>query len=99
MFYVGQTGRSFNTRFKEHLPKNKQQPQKYSVPQHIMDHNHTVQNPTDNMQILYVCNKGPLMNSLEEAEIFKATRSYPNSILNEKLNYTSHPIFNLLFKQ
>ena len=52
----------------------------------------------DSMDILHFCRKSRKLNALEEYEIY---RSYKHSnehkyILNEKLQYKSHSIFNCL---
>ena len=38
------------------------------------------------------------MDTLEEYEIFKAQKSHSDHVLNEKLKYSSHMIFNILLR-
>ena len=97
-FYVGQTGRSFNQRYKEHRPNSKADYQKSTFAQHLVDKNHTMAEMTDGLQILHVCRKGSKLDSLEQFEIYKSftDRDGKDNILNEKLKFKSHSIFNAI---
>ena len=71
-FYLGQTGRSFLKRYKEHLPRNDLDKTKSNYARHLMMHN---QNHTDfntNFKAIHVCGKGRLLDALEEFEIYKS---------------------------
>lgn len=91
--YVGQSGRSFQKRFKEHLPKPKLQTQRSKFAEHLVNENHNVISYNDNLSILHKCNKGHVMNVLENFEIYKAFKNSPKDVLNEKLNFGSNILF------
>jgi hypothetical protein len=97
-YYVGQTGRSFKTRFSEHLPKPKLPLQKSKFAQHLLDLNHKVDSFEKNTEILHIHKKGFTLDTLEEYEIYKATKKDPSNMLNEKLNYGSNKLFNTMLK-
>ena len=94
--YYGQTGRSFEVRMAEHLPKPRLNEQKSSFAQHLIDENHSVSSIQDNMDIIHVCQKSKKMDVLEEYCIFKGFKTSPNNVLNDKLNFKSNAIFNVL---
>lgn len=79
-FYIGQTGRSFAKRAKEHKPNPRINPQKSSYAQHIIDEEHSTGNIENNIEIMEVCNKGFTLDTLEEFHIYKALKqeSYNN---------------------
>lgn len=91
-YYIGQTSRSFKTRFKEHLPA-KTPTQRSAFAAHIINENHSYNNIENNLDILHVCNKGKLMDCLEEFHIYKAVKSEPNNILNEQVSFKSNIIY------
>lgn len=93
--YIGQTGRTFKTRFKEHLPDPKSSLQKSNIAQHLIDYNHSL-NPIDNsLKILHYCNKARLLNTLEEYEVYRATKSKIH-LLNDKLVFNTNRLFDSL---
>lgn len=94
--YVGQTGRAFKTRYKEHYPAPKTTKQKSSFAQHLVDHGHDISDIENNMDILHICNKGKKLDTLEEFEIYRHFQSNKNNILNDKLQFSSHSIFNTI---
>ena len=66
-FYIGQTGREFEVRYKEHLPKIKATSnQKSNFAQHLVLNNHNYTNFETNLQVIHVCNKVRYLNALEE---------------------------------
>jgi hypothetical protein len=92
--YVGQTGRAFRTRFKEHIHdiKNNRSHSKYA--QHILDTGHEYGPIEQIMDILHIKNKGHILNTLEQFEIYKIIK---NSLqLNDTHTFTKNPIFDLL---
>lgn len=99
--YIGKTGRSFRTRYKEHLPNPRADNQKSSFAQHLVDKNHDTHSLDTALEILHTCNKGNKLDTLEEYEIYKAQKVYYNSdhILNDKLQFNSHFIFNSILNQ
>ena len=75
-FYIGQTGRAFQTRFKEHLPKAKNN-LKSNYAAHLVNENHSYTDFETNMIPLHYCNKGNVMNALEEFEIYNKPKFSP----------------------
>lgn len=95
-FYIGQTGRSFGVRFKEHLPRNKDPATLSSnYARHLSEENHMYTNFDTNCKPLHLCQKGPYMNTLEEYEIYKAYKLESNTILNDKLCFNTNTLYDL----
>lgn len=94
--YIGQTARSFKTRFKEHMPKMKRLTNQQSAfASHLIDNNHNCTGIDNNLEILHFCgNKGRYMDVLEEFEIYRAVKESPHYVLNDKLSFQSNIIFN-----
>jgi hypothetical protein len=93
---VGQTGRTFRTRFKEHIHdiKNSRPHSKYA--QHILNTGHEFDLMAQIMEVLHVENKGCKLNTLERFEIDKLTQ---NSLqLNDTYTVTKNPIFHILIQ-
>ncbi|KAK5649862.1 hypothetical protein RI129_000891 [Pyrocoelia pectoralis] len=81
-FYIGRTGRSFSTRFKEHLKaiKTNNLSHKSTFAEHILASGHNF-DPLIDYRILHLCNKPFLLNVLESLEIAKHKNN--SSLLNE----------------
>lgn len=94
-FYIGQTGRSFEKRFKEHLPKPTLIEQKSKFADHLIHTSHSIQDCTKNLKILRNCRKGPFMNTIETYEIYKSFKKSPDLVLNEKLKFNSNVLLDL----
>lgn len=97
--YIGQTGRPFKLRFSEHVridPKLKQQ--RSSFGQHLIENLHSVNGINNSVEILHICPKNFKLDCLEEFEIYKLFRQTNNKdfILNEKLQFKSNRLYNLL---
>jgi hypothetical protein len=92
--YIGQTGRAFRTRFKEHIHdiKNNRCHSKYA--QHILNTGHEYDPIEQIMDILHIKNKGYILNTLEQFEIYKITKNKLQ--LNDTHTFTKNPIFDLL---
>ena len=93
--YIGQTGRSFIKRFKEHLPKKDFSKTMSSYARHLMDRNHNYTDFTTNFQPLHICKKGRYMSAVEEFEIYKAfkNKNTKEVLLNEQLNFQSNSLY------
>lgn len=94
-FYIGQTGRSFGIRYKEHLPKGKLANITSNFAKHLIDENHDYENFDANCIPLHVCEKGRVMDTLEEYEIYKGYKHSSNDILNDKLCFNTNPLYDL----
>jgi hypothetical protein len=82
MKYIGQTDRSFRTRFSEHFRDYKYNNYKSKFAQHLLDSGHTI-GPIDSiMDVLYTTNKGKLMDTIERFYIHKET--HLNNQINDK---------------
>lgn len=92
-FYIGQTGRSFKTRFKEHIACLKNPEPKSKFAEHLIDTNHKFDNIDTNMQILHKSRKSRRLDRLEEIEIYRGHRMCRDDILNEKVGYKGHPLY------
>jgi hypothetical protein len=92
--YVGQTGRSFNTRYKEHVASYRHNhPDKSNFAKHLLENNHALSD-NHSFNILHVCGKGLRLSVLEQLEINR----YNNRgvIINEQLNVASSPLLRVL---
>jgi hypothetical protein len=67
--HIGQTGRNFQTRYKEHIQAIKTNKPNFKYAQHILDTQQTYSNIKETMDILHIEKKGPLMNTLEQFHI------------------------------
>ncbi|KAK5644613.1 hypothetical protein RI129_005913 [Pyrocoelia pectoralis] len=84
--YIGQTGRWFSSRIKEHVKsiKNNNFDKKSAFAEHILKTGHDF-DPNTNVQILHNCKKGHLLNTLE---MFEITRKRDNpGLLNEVVDF------------
>lgn len=82
-FYIGQTGRNFSIRYREHTRQSENNPSTFY--QHLKSEKHTTDNLEQAIEILHVTPKGQLMNILEEIEIYLHSIHYPSDILNEQV--------------
>lgn len=94
-FYIGQTGRSFGIRYKEHLPKGKLVNITSNFAKHLIDDNHDYESFEANCIPLHVCDKGRVMDTLEEYEVYKGYKLNSNNILNDKLRFNINPLYDL----
>jgi hypothetical protein len=92
--YIGQTGRNFKTRYKEHIHAihTNKTTSRYSYAQHILETGHTYGTIEDN--ILRCEKKGPLMKALEQFHIYRLTKDRLQ--LNDTYTDTYNPIFDLI---
>lgn len=97
--YVGQTGRSFETRFKEHVRayRNKN-PNVSNFAKHLIECGHKISQDLK-PKILHVCKKGKKLHFLESLEINKLAKNDEFQILNDQLDLNNSPLLNLTFKE
>jgi len=94
--YIGQTGRNFATRFREHKNAFRTANQSSNFAKHLIEHAHSfgpIQNP---MQILHLQNKGAHLNSIERFYIY-AEYTKENH-LNDDSTISPNKIFDILLK-
>jgi hypothetical protein len=97
MKYTGQTGRSFNTRFQEHLRDFKHGNGKSRFAQHLLENGHAIGPIEEIMDTVDFTSKERLMNTLEKFYIFRETKL--NNQLNDKLTVKSNDIFDTIVQQ
>ena len=90
--YIGQTGRSFSTRIKEHLHAWKYNTTKSHFATHLLDTGHTF-NPNTDTHILEIENHYHYRLTLEHLHIHLNSQ---NILLNEQINSRPSPQINLL---
>jgi hypothetical protein len=95
--YVGQTGRSFPQRFKEHKSTFKFNRNDSNYVQHALEDSHSFGPIHSTMQNLKYQNKGPHLNTIEKYLIYKEYSE--NNHLNNKHNITPNSIFDALLKK
>ena len=91
-FYIDQTGRSFKQRYIEHT-KALNSTTESTFANHLIEAIHTYKNIDNNMNILHVHIKGRKLDTLEQLEIYKHTKTNKNDILNEQTQFKSHALF------
>jgi len=94
--YVGQTGRCFATRFKEHEKAFRSNNHTSSFAKHLNEEAHSFGPMNSIMQILHYYKKGPHVNTLERFHIH--TEFAANNHLNENRTVYLNEIFDTLAK-
>jgi hypothetical protein len=87
--YVGQTGRTFNTRYKEYIHDIRSNT---GYANHILNTGHTYRTITDTMEIMKTERKGRYLNTLERYYIYEISKD------NLHMNHTNIDINNPIFK-
>jgi hypothetical protein len=90
--YVGQTGRTFNKRYKEHIHDIRTNNSNTGYTNHILNTGHTYGTITDTMEIMETERKGKHLNMLERYHIYKASK---NKI---QMNDTNIDVYNPIFE-
>jgi hypothetical protein len=93
--YIGQTSRSFKTRFKEHQQDHKYNRRKSLYAKHLSENNHSFPNTESSIKILHTARKGRLLNTIENFYIHKETVA--NNQLNDKMT-KPNPIFDAIIR-
>lgn len=88
--YVGQTGRKFKTRFKEHKIDFKHKKLKSAYAKHLINEKHRFESIENSLSIAHIAKKSNKLNTLESLEIYKNK----DRILNDNpIEY--NPLFEL----
>jgi hypothetical protein len=74
MEYVGQTGRTFNTRYKEHICDIRSNNSSIRYSSHILNTGHTCCTVEDTMKIIKIGRKRQYLNTLEKYCFYKVSR-------------------------
>jgi hypothetical protein len=69
--YIGPTGRTFNTRYKEHIHDIRSNNSNTGYSNHILNPGHTYGTITDTMEIITLGKKGRYLNTLEKYHIYE----------------------------
>jgi hypothetical protein len=91
--YVGQTGRNFKTRYKEHIRDIRNSRKTSGYVQHIVETGHSFGKMNDIMEIK-IEQKGSYLNTLENFHIFKLFKQ--GIQLNNIGSNIHNPIFNVI---
>jgi hypothetical protein len=94
--YIGQTGRSFRGRYKEHAREYNYATNKSNYAKHLLDTQHPLKPIDDCMTTLDTTKKGSMLNTIERFYIHQATQN--NSQLNDRNTVTPNPIFNTILQ-
>ena len=92
--YVGQTGRRFSTRYKEHKTAFRNNNLSYSFAKHLNESAHSFGPMNKIMQIIQCHKKGPHLNTIERFHIHTAAMS--DTHLNDDHTIFPNPIFDIL---
>ena len=91
MKYMGQTSRSFNTCFKEHLRDFRNGYGKSRFAQHLLENRHAISPMKDIMDTPHFTNKGQMMDMTESFYIFREPKL--NIQINDRLTVKTNLIF------
>jgi hypothetical protein len=94
--YIGQTGRSFKTRFKEHHQDYKHNWGKSLYAKHIPQHDHSSHPIQNSMHILHTPKKGRLLNAIENFYIHREIMA--NNQLNETRKTKPNIVFDVIIR-
>jgi len=94
--YVGQTGRPFHVRFREHYRDYKYVNNKSKFVQHVIEEGHAFGPMNDIMDVVHIASKGRMLDTLERFYIYRETQL--GTHINEKLTVQSNPIFEALIQ-
>jgi len=97
MKYIGQTDRSFKTRFQEHLRDFKYNNQKSKFVQHLLDKQHSMDVMENTVDVIHIISKGKMMDTIEKYYIYRETKL--NNQINDKLTVNPNIILKTLVQQ
>jgi hypothetical protein len=92
--YIGQTGRKFRSRYKEHIRDIRSNKENTGYSHHILNTGHTYGTLEDTLQVVKIQNKGPHLNILERFHIYKESKT--GLILNDTYIDQYNPLFELV---
>jgi hypothetical protein len=92
--YVGQTGRTFETRFKELVRDIRNNGQNSRFAQHILNTTHEYETMEKTMKILHIEKKGKMLDTSEIFHIYEISKQ--NIQLNDNFTETYNPIYDLI---
>jgi hypothetical protein len=95
--YIGQTGRTFKTRYKEHKQAIRNDNSNSGYSKHILNMGHTCGSITETMKALKMQRKGKHLNTLERYYIYKMRKN--GTQMNNACIDTHNPIFEIIQKE
>ena len=72
--YIGQTGNSFYTKFREHFNEFKHGNGCSKFAQHLLENRHSIGPIDEIMEVVHTVKKGRMMDTLEKFHIYKETK-------------------------
>jgi hypothetical protein len=94
--YIGQTGRTFRVRYREHLNAIRINKQNSKFAQHILETGHDYDTIDQSMKVLHTEKKGPKLNKLQRFNIYHLTKR--GLQMKDTFTDTHNPIFDILNK-
>jgi hypothetical protein len=94
--YIGQTGRSFYTRYKEQIQDYNLSYRKSQFAKHLLELNHPLGTLQQTMSILHTTKKGRMLNTIEKYYIHEET--YYDNQLNDRATVTPSIIFYMILR-
>jgi hypothetical protein len=95
--YIGQTGQTFKTRYKEHIRDIKNNGQYSKFAQHIIETRHEYDAIDKIMNILHIEEKSKILDTYERYHIYKFSKQ--NIQLNDMLTETYNPIYDVILSK
>jgi hypothetical protein len=94
--YIGQTGKPFHVRYKEHVQDFRQNNKNPCFAKHLWENNHSLDPIEEIIDILHTTYKGRMLNVVEKFCMYKETGS--NNPINDKLTVTPNIIFDTILR-
>ena len=88
MRYIGQTGRHFRVSFQEHFRNFKYGNNKSTFAMHLLENKHSIGHIENIFKVLFITNKGHLMDTIEKFYIYKKLKTVIKSTTKTPLNQT-----------
>jgi hypothetical protein len=92
--YIGQTGRTFSQRYKEHIQAIRNNCSKSGYFNHILNTGHTYGAIADTVDVIRIGRKGRHLNTLERYHIYKTYKK--NLHMNDVRIKAHNPIFQIV---
>ena len=94
--YIGQTGMSFQIRYREHKHDYKYMCHKSRFAQHLLEECHSFDTMENTMEVIQFARKGRMMDALEKFHIYDITRK--DIQINDRLKIQRNPIFDAVLR-
>ena len=94
---MGQTDRSFRTRYREHIRDFKYNSGNSKYAQHLIENGHSFGPINESVTILHTINKGKMMDSLEKVHTYNITKA--SNEINDRNTVTQNILFDVVLQQ